>query len=71
MVINGSRNKPIGPGGSTRRLHQNTLLREVFCGGRNRIDKGVKAGFLPVMIPTLSGYFIVANDNYAPVALAA
>jgi hypothetical protein len=27
MVINGHRNKPIGPGGSTRRLTQRRLLR--------------------------------------------
>jgi hypothetical protein len=40
-------------------------------GGRNRIDEGVKVGFLLVMVPTLSDYLIVANDNYAPVALAA
>ena len=25
MVINGYRNKPIGPGGSTRRLHHSPL----------------------------------------------
>ncbi len=69
MVINGSRNKPIGPGGSTRRLHHPSHRDDLR--GRNRIDKGVKVGFLPVMVPTLSGYFIVANDNYAPVAIAA
>jgi hypothetical protein len=68
MVINGSRNKPFGPGGSTRRLHH--LLLEILRG-RNRIDEGVKVVFLPVIAPTLSGYFVVANDNYAPVALAA
>jgi len=27
MVINGSRNKPFGPGGSTRRLHQGRFVR--------------------------------------------
>jgi hypothetical protein len=68
MVINGSRNKPFGPGGSTRRLHHPLLG---ILRGRNRIDEGVKVVFLPVIAPTLSGYFVVANDNYAPVALAA
>src|SRR6266436_1759001 len=53
IAINGRRNKPIGPGGSTRRLHQGTVIRSavfwmnrllitVPCGGRNRIDEGVK-----------------------------
>jgi len=27
MAINGRRNKPIGPGGSTRRLHQGAVIR--------------------------------------------
>src|SRR5271156_614998 len=62
MAINGRRNKPFGPGGSTRRLHQR---------GRNRIDEGVKGVLLLGMVPPLSGHSIVANDNYAPVALAA
>jgi len=39
--------------------------------GRNRIDEGVKGGLLLGMVPPLSGYLIVANDNYAPVAQAA
>jgi hypothetical protein len=69
MVINGLRNKPLGPGGSTRRLHHSSCNAGLW--GRNRIDWGVKVGFLPVIVPTLSGYFIVANDNYAPVAIAA
>ena len=70
MAINGRRNKPFGPGGSTRRLHQSpasTGLRR----GRNRIDEGVKGVLLLGMVPPLSGHFIVANDNYAPVAQAA
>ena len=70
MAINGRRNKPFGPGGSTRRLHpssaENGLRR-----GRNRIDEGVKGGLLLGMVPPLSGRLIVANDNYSPVALAA
>ena len=39
--------------------------------GRNRIDEGVKGVFFLGMVPPLSGYAIVANDNYAPVAQAA
>ena len=38
---------------------------------RDRIDEGVKGVFFPGMVPPLSGYAIVANDNYAPVAQAA
>ena len=63
MAINGHRNKPYGPGGSTRRLHH---LR-----GRNRIDEGVKGVLLLGMVPPLSGHSIVANDNYAEARLAA
>ena len=79
MAINTRRNKPFGPGGSTRRLHQ---FQESGVGrfrpapdpslrGRNRIDEGVKDVLLLGMVPPLPGHFIVANDNYAPVALAA
>src|SRR5262245_49464905 len=32
MAINGRRNKPIGPGGSTRRLHQNPSQWMAFGG---------------------------------------
>jgi hypothetical protein len=98
MVINGYRNKPIGPGGGTRRLHHFLLvssdsanaepagrhgnapggrlavMRVAGCQqvwGRNRIDEGVKGTLLPGMIPPLSGQLIVANDNYAEVAIAA
>ena len=42
-----------------------------FRRGRNRIDEGVKGVFFLGMVPPLSGYAIVANDNYAPVAQAA
>jgi len=42
MAINGRWNKPFGPGGGTRRLHQKPLWRRRgFCWGRNRIDEGV------------------------------
>ena len=71
MEINDRRNKPFGPGGSTRRLHQNPLFQDGFRRGRTRIDEGVKGEFFPGMVPPLSGYAIVANDNYAPVAQAA
>ena len=59
MAINGRRNKPIGPGGSTRRLHQNPNLRheDGLWRGRNRIDEGVKGVFLLGMVPPLSGLF--------------
>jgi hypothetical protein len=42
-----------------------------FRRGRTRIDEGVKGVFFLGMVPPLSGYAIVANDNYAPVAQAA
>ncbi len=74
MAINGHRNKPYGPGGSTRRLHQSPLLPQLTGGfrrGRTRIDEGIKGELLPGMVPPLSGQTIVANDNYAPVAVAA
>ena len=72
MAINGRRNKPFGPGGSTRRLHQNPAPASAgLRRGRNRIDEGVKGALLLGMVPPLSGQSIVANDNYAPVAQAA
>src|SRR3954447_5522377 len=71
MEINGRRNKPFGPGGSTRRLHQSPRSVNGLRRGRNRIDEGVKGSLFPGIVPPLSGYAIVANDNYAPVAQAA
>src|SRR6185312_9386149 len=71
MEINDRRNKPFGPGGSARRLHPSPPLKDGFRRGRTRIDEGVKGEFFPGMVPPLSGYAIVANDNYAPVAQAA
>jgi len=72
MEINDRRNKPFGPGGSTRRLHPSPPFNNGgFRRGRNRIDEGVKGEFFLGMVPPLSGYAIVANDNYAPVAQAA
>ena len=70
MEIKCRRNKPFGPGGSTRRLHPSPPQRGLGRG-RNRIDEGVKGEFFLGIVPPLSGYAIVANDNYAPVAQAA
>ena len=56
MAINGRRNKPIGPGGSTRRLHQSPG-EHGFRRGRNRIDEGVKGVLLLGMVPPLSGQY--------------
>ena len=59
MAINGRRNKPFGPGGSTRRLHPSPaslFVRENgLRRGRNRIDEGVKGVLLLGMVPPLSG----------------
>jgi len=60
MEINGRRNKPIGPGGSTRRLHPSPPEPSSWAGGfrrgRNRIDEGVKGVLFPGIVPPLSGY---------------
>ncbi|MGX1165855.1 hypothetical protein AB7M16_002121 [Bradyrhizobium sp. USDA 372] len=59
MEINGRRNKPFGPGGGTRRLHQSPPSGELEAGlwrGRNRIDEGVKGVLFPGIVPPLSGY---------------
>ena len=58
------------PGASTK---TRTVRIDIggFRRGRNRIDEGVKGEFFLGMVPPLSGYAIVANDNYAPVAQAA
>ena len=42
MAINGLRNKPIGPGGSTRRLHH--LFSQVI-GGAKQDRRGRKSCF--------------------------
>jgi hypothetical protein len=68
MAINGRRNKPFGPGGSTRRLHPCSVCVSspipvgpvlpkgrtwaLHRRGRNRIDEGVKDVLLPEMVPT-------------------
>ena len=67
-VISGSDPGAV-PGASTR---TRTLRpRDGLRRGRNRIDEGVKGGLSLGMVPPLSGLIIVANDNYAPVAVAA
>ena len=59
-------NKRIGPGGGTRRLHQKIL------GGRNRIDGRLKMFAFTRRDATVIGTnCIIANDDYAPVAVAA
>ena len=58
MAINGRRNKPFGPGGSTRRLHPSPHSKPGEHGlrrGRTRIDEGVKGALLPEMVPALPG----------------
>jgi len=73
MAINARRNKPFGPGGSTRRLHQIPLYWKGsgMWRGRYRIDEGVKGEAFARDGSVVIGPCIVANDNYAPVAQAA
>ena len=92
IVINGSRNKPFGPGGSTRRLHQSRLLAigdrpasrlisicvrapavlsKTALMGAKQDRRGCKGGFFARDDTDVIGSFLVANDNFAPVALAA
>jgi len=54
MAINCHRNKPIGPGGGTRRLHPSPSQQDGFRRGRNRIDEGVKGVLSLGMVPPLS-----------------
>jgi hypothetical protein len=52
MAINAAWHKRIGPGGSTRRLHQlPRLLRAGADGGELGSTSVVKARFLPGMVP--------------------
>lgn len=65
-----ARNKRIGPGGGTRRLHQDPSLEGPW--GRNRIDGRVKVfAFARLGTTVIGPQSIIANDNHAPVALAA
>ena len=79
------RNKPFGPGGGTRRLHQpsssalggrlparGVAKRKEKLWGRTRIDEGVKdLAFARHDTAVIGSFRVVANDNYAEVALAA
>ena len=73
MTINGLCNRFYGPGGGTPRLHQFYLARlSKIIWGRNRIDVGSKTFFSFGMVSAVIGLtHIVANDNNAPVAVAA
>ena len=65
-----ARNKRIGPGGGTRRLHQISFIWGSW--GRNRIDERLKGFALFRLSATVTGETCtIANDNRAPVALAA
>ena len=75
VVINHS-DPGAAPGASTKvhKAHDPARIMPIESGlrrGRNRIDEGVKGSLFLGMVPPLSGYAIVANDNYAPVAQAA
>jgi hypothetical protein len=66
-----ARNTRIGPGGGTRRLHQ---ISRLLAGGwgRNRIDGRLKVFAFARLTATVIGVNrIIANNNYAPVAVAA
>jgi hypothetical protein len=76
------RNKRFGPGGGTRRLHHFTLRlptpvpgagrKAQQLWGRTRIDERVKdLAFARHDTTVIGSYRVVANDNYAEVALAA
>ena len=91
MAINGYRNKPIGPGGSTRRLHHEfTGPRQPELKRLTRVDRYEPDGFSELLMganqhrrrckgcafarhgsAVIGPTRIVANDNYAEVALAA
>lgn len=65
MVINDIWNKRSGPGGGTRRLHQDLW-------GRNRIDTRNKDIFFTRYCTTVIGLFFTnANDNFEAHAIAA
>ena len=65
-----ARNKRIGPRGGTERLHHYLPIRSY--GGRNRIDERVKGKALSRRDATVIGAkSTIANDNRAPVAMAA
>ena len=66
-----ARNKRIGPRGGTERLHHFFLIIGGIWG-RNRIDERVKEKALSRRDATVIGAkSTIANDNRAPVAMAA
>ena len=70
MAINGVWNKRCGPGGGTRRLHHSPLRRA--AAGAKQDRRGRKGCFFARHDTAVIGSnLIVANDNYAPVAVAA
>src|SRR5262245_38122101 len=87
MGKKGRRNKPIGPGGSTRRLHPcsvcvsnpipvgSVLSVRLDLGaasaGPKQDRRGRKGRAFARDGSDVTGHSIVANDNYAPVAQAA
>src|SRR5215213_5529482 len=87
MAINGRRNKPIGPGGSTRRLHRcnSCVSSPIKVGpvlfvrmdlraapaGPKQDRRGRKGRAFARYGTAVMDQSIVANDNYAPVAQAA
>src|SRR5688572_24285865 len=80
MAINGRRNKPFGPGGSTRRLRPSPpplpspacgRVREGVLAGPKQDRRGRKRRAFARDGSDVTGQIIVANDNYAPVAQAA
>src|SRR5258708_37695938 len=69
MVINGRRNKPFGPGGSTRRLHPCGLVPQrdmPHRRGRKQNGRGVKEVRLPQMGPTERGILLFPSTNTVP-----
>ena len=65
-----ARNKRFGPGGGTRRLHQTSF--HLGSWGRNRIDGRLKGFALSRLSATVTGETCtIANDNRAPMAVAA
>ena len=73
LVINGSDPGAV-PGGSTKNFPDRSFVWGCFSepGGRNRIDGRLKGLALSRLSATVTGEnSTIANDNRAPVALAA
>ena len=72
MTINGLCNKPIGPGGGTRRLHHNQSATRLLVMGAKQDRRGRKDSvFVRHGIRRYRANLVVANDNYAEARLAA